>query len=148
MFHSKALTKAISELDPHTANFKDKADQVSNDIRALEKYLNDKFIGIEIGLNVQDHKIDDEHMKLFELAGMDKELKFLLREFLIWGKDEPSQKFRLLYETHSLKGDKKSGYSIWPEKRPLIECTLFERLRMHSKLSLLIDHMKNCIAWD
>lgn len=146
MFNSPSLTKAISDLEPYTIGFNEKADQISDDIKALEKYLSSKFLGVEIGLNVQDHKIDDEHMKVFELAGMGAELKFLLREFLIWGKDESSQKFRLLYETHSLKGDKSSGYQILSERKPLIECSLFDRLRMHSKVPLLIEHIKNCLA--
>ncbi len=146
MFHLSSLSKAVSELEPHTNSFKEKADQVSEDIKALEKYLSGKFLGIEIGINVQDHKIDEDHMKLFEMAGMGADLKFLLREFLFWGKDESSQKFRLLYETHSLKGEKASGLQIYPERKPLIECSLFDRLRMHSKLPLLIGHIKNCIA--
>lgn len=148
MFHSSALTTSVSELERFADTFKDKADRVSEDIRRLEKYLNDKFIGIEIGLNVQDHKIDDEHMKLFQLAGLEKDLDFLLREFLVWGKDEGSQKFRLLYEKHSLKGDKVNGYRVCPERKPLIECPLFDRLRMHSKLPLLVEHIKNCLAWE
>ncbi len=145
MFHSPSLSKAIAELEPHANGFKDRADQVSEDIKALEKYLSGKFLGIEIGINIEDHKIDEDHMKLFELAGMGQDLKFLLREFLYWGKDESSQKFRLLYETHSLKGDKVAGYQIWPERRPLIECTLFDRLRMHSKLPLLVEKIRNCL---
>ncbi len=148
MFHNQLLAKAVAELDPHTIGFKTKADKISDDIKALEKYLSDRFLGIEIGINVLEHKIDTDHMKLFELAGMGSNLKFLLREFLIWGKDESSQKFRLLYETHSLKGNKTSGYHIWPDRRPLIECTLFERLHMYSKIPLLVDHIKNCLMWD
>lgn len=145
MFHSEELSKAVSELDVIADNFKNKADQVSDDIKNLEKYLSSKFIGIEIGINVEDHKIDEEHMKVFELAGMASNLHFLLREFLFWKKDEASQKFRLMYETHSLKGDKVNGYQIWPEKKPLIECPLFDRMRMHSRLPWLIQHIKKGI---
>ena len=146
MFHSPALIQAISELEPLTQGFKENADRVSDDIKALEKYFETKFLGIEIGINVQDHKIDDEHMKLFQLAGLGSDLKFLLREFLFWGKDKSSQKFRLLYETHSLVGDTKSGYQISPERKPLIECSLFDRMRIHSKLSLLVEHVKSCLS--
>lgn len=146
MFHLESLHKAVSELNPYAENFKEKADKVSDDIRKLEKYLSEKFLGIEIGINVEDHHIDEEHMKVFDLAGMGKDLKFLLREFLIWGKDETSQKFRIMYETHSLKGDKINGYQIWPEKKPLIEYPLFDRIRMHSRLPILINHMKNLLS--
>ncbi len=147
MFHSQELAIAVSELEPLADIFKEKADQISHDIRELEKFLTGKFIGIEIGLNVQDHHIDDDHMKLFELADHGKIGGFLLREFLVWGKDESSQKFRLLYEKHSLnsvlRNDDSLGYEIRSEKKPLIECSLFDRLRMRNKLHLLVDHMKN-----
>lgn len=146
MFHSQELAKAVSDLEPLADNCKEKADHTSEDIRQLEKYLSAKFIGIEIGLNVHDHKIDDEHMKLFEIADHSKVGGFLLREFLLWGKDESSQKFRLLYEKHVLNGGQ-NGYQVHSEKKPLIECSLFDRLRMRSKLPLLIDHIKNCLAW-
>jgi hypothetical protein len=147
MFHSKELAQAVSELEPFANTCREKADQVSDDIRQLETYLSGKFIGIEIGLNIEDHKIDDEHMKLFELADHGKIGGFLLREILVWGKDESSQKFRLLYEKHLLGGGKGSGYQVHSEKRPLIECSLFDRLRMRSKLPLLVDHIKNCLQW-
>ncbi len=145
MFHSQTLAKAISELETTADNIKNRADQSSEDIKKLEKYLSQKFIGIEIGINVQDHKIDEDHMKVFELAGMSSVLQFLMREFLFWKKDETTKKFRLIYETHSLKGDKINGYKIWPEKKPLIECSLFDRLRMHEKLYLLVEHIKKLV---
>lgn len=146
MFHSPSLSKAVAELDPLVGDFKNKADQVSDDIRSLERYLSGKFLGVEIGVNIQDHAIDEEHMKLFKLAGMSQDLKFLLREFLIWGKDDTSQKFRLLYETHHLRSDKAGGYHVSPERRPLIECSLFDRLRMSGKLPILVEHLKNCLS--
>lgn len=148
MFYSKELEKAISELEPLAETYKDKANQISEDIRNLEKFLSAKFSGIEIGLNVQDHKIDDEHMKLFELADHGKVGGFILREFLLWGRDEATQKFRLLYEKHALHGGKNSGYQVYSEKKPLIECSLFDRFRMWSKLPLLVDHMKGCLSWS
>ena len=147
MFHSEDLTKSVNVLEPLAGTFKCKADEASDDIRQLEKYLNEKFIGIEIGLNIQDHKIDDEHMKLFELADHGKVGGFLLREFLVWGKDEASQKFRLLYKKHLLNRGKSGGYQVYSEQKPLIECSLFDRLRMRSKLPLLIDHITNCLSW-
>lgn len=147
MFHSPSLSKAIAELEPYVGDFKNKADRISEDIKNLETYFSGKFLGVEIGINVQDHKIDEEHMKLFELAGMGQDLKFLLREFLFWGKDETSQKFRLLYETHHLKGDKDGSYQVISERKPLIECSLFDRLRMSSKLPMLVEHIKNCLSW-
>ncbi len=82
-----------------------------------------------------------------ELADHGKLGGFLLREILVWGKDESSQKFRLLYEKHLLNGGKDIGYHVYSEKKPLIECSPFDRLRMRSKLPLLIDHIKNCLAW-
>lgn len=147
MFKSQDLAKSIAALDPLADTFKKKADEASEDIRQLEKYLSEKFIGIEIGLNIQDHKVDDEHMKLFELADHEKVGGFLLREILIWGKDESNQKFRLLYEKHLLNGSKNGGYQVYSEKKPLIECSLFDRLRIRSKLPQLIDHITNCLTW-
>lgn len=146
MFHSPSLSKAVAELEPLVSDFKNKADHISDDIRSLEQYLCGKFLGVEIGVNIQDHVIDEEHMKLFKLAGMSQDLKFLLREFLIWGKDETSQKFRLLYESHHLQSNKIGGYQVISERRPLIECPLFDRLRMNSKLPILIEHVKNCLS--
>ncbi len=145
MFHSKELVRAVTALEPLANTFKQKADEVSEDIRQIEKFLNDKFVGIEIGLNVQDHKIDEEHMKLFELADHGKIGGFLLREFLVWGKDEGNQKFRLLYEKHLLDGGKGIRYHVYTEKKPLIECQLFDRLRLRSKIPLLIDHITNSL---
>ncbi len=146
MFHSPSLSKAVAELEPLVSGFKNKADHVSDDIRSLEQYLNGKFLGVEIGVNIQDHVIDEEHMKLFKLAGMSQDLKFLLREFLIWGKDETSQKFRLLYESHHLQSNKIGGYQVISERRPLIECPLFDRLRMNRNLPILIEHVRNCLS--
>ena len=147
MFHSKELSKSVSELETLAGACKEKADQVSDDIRQLEKYLSEKFIGIEVGLAVEDHKIDEEHMKLFELADHGKLGGFLPREFLVWGKDDASKKYRLLYEKHLLNGSKGSGYQVYSEKKPLIECSLFDRLRMRSKLPMLVEHIKNCLSW-
>ncbi len=147
MFHSKELAKAVSELEPFANTSKVKADQISDDIRQLEKYLSEKFVGVEIGLNVEDHKIDDEHMKLFELADHGKIGGFILRDILVLGKDDSSQKFRLMYEKHVLNGGKGSGYQVHSERKPLIECSLFDRLRMRSKLPMLVNHIKNCLEW-
>ena len=147
MFHSQELSKSVSELESMASTFRDKADEISNDIRALEKYLTSKFIGIEVGLNVQDHHIDDAHMEILKLADHAPIGGWLLREFLIWGKDEETQKFRLLYETHSLVGSGNGGYQVRPKRKPLIECSLFDRFRMRSKLALLVDHIKIGISW-
>ncbi len=141
MFHLKELNNAISELDPYTGTFKEKSDKISEDILNLEKYLSLKFIGIEIA----DHKLDDEHMKLLNLSGMGKDLNFLLKEFLIWGKDESSKNFRLMYKTLTLKGDKINGYQIYPDQKPLIERPLFDRLRVYHHLPTLIDKIKNLL---
>ena len=145
MFHSQELENAILELKPFASITKEKADKISDDIRQLEKFLFENFIGFEIGLNVEEHKIDDEHMKLFELADHDKIGGFLLRDILVWGREESSQKFRLIYERHLLMGGQRSGYQVQSERRPLIECSLFDRLRMQSKLPLLVNHIKNCL---
>lgn len=147
MFHSPWLSKAVEQLEPLIGDFRTKADQISEDIKSLEIYLEQKFLGVEIGLNVADHKIDEEHMKLFELSAMGQDLKFLLREFLTWGKDGQSQKFRLLYETHHLVSDKAGSYQVVSARKPLIECSLFDRLRMSVKLPLLVEHIKTCLSW-
>lgn len=145
MFHLKELDKAISELDPHTNTFKEKSDKISEDILNLEKYLSQKFIGVEIGIEIADHKLDDEHMKLLNLSGLGKDLNFLLKEFLIWGKDESSKNFRLMYKTLTLTGDKVNGYQIHPEQKPLIERPLFDRLRVYHYLPTIVDKIKNLI---
>lgn len=146
MFHSQELADSVSRLESIAGTFKSKADQISEDIRQLEMFLNDNFFGVEIGLNVEDHKIDDEHMKLFELADHGKIGGFILRDILVWGKDESNHKFRLLYEKHVLNGGKGAGFQVHSERKPLIECSLFDRLRMRSKLPLLVDHIKNCLT--
>jgi hypothetical protein len=145
VFHLKELNKAVSELDPYTGTFKEKSDKISEDILNLEKYLSAKFIGIEIGIEIADHKLDDEQMKLLNLSGMGKDLNFLLKEFLIWGKDESSKNFRLMYKTLTLKGDKVNGYQIIPEQKPLIERPLFDRLRVYPHLPTIIEKIKNLL---
>jgi hypothetical protein len=145
MFHLKELDQSISELEPYTCNFKDKADKVSEDILCLEKYLNQKFIGIEIGLEIADHKLDDEHLKLLNLAGMGKDLDFLLKEFLVWGRDDTSKNFRLMYKTLTLKRDLVGGYQIIPETKPLIERPLFDRLRTYHFLPQIVDKIKSLL---
>lgn len=146
MFHLKELNKAVSELDPYTESFVEKSDKISEDILNLEKYLSEKFIGIEIGIEIADHKLDDEHMKLLNLSGMGKDLHFLLKEFLVWGKDDTSKKFRLMYKTLTLRGDHVNGYQISPEQKPLIERPLFDRLRIYPHLPMIIDKIKNLLV--
>lgn len=147
-FASPELQKAVDDVRPLLEGAEEAKSRVSNDIKALEKYLQSLNLKHafrhEIGCS-QEIVGDDAAISL-EYSGTASAIQ--KQEVLIWGPD-PKGTFRLLYEINSWDGsidvDLAAGPYFWDESshrresKPLIESSFDIRKRVYQ------DHLSDFV---
>ena len=148
-FSNQELQSAISKASPILEGVDEARNRVSNDIKALEAYLQSLGLKTSFRLSLGEgfvakrgaEQSEEEFRASLEEGSALAECK---EEALLWDQDGSSQKFRLLYEVKRWEGylevDAPGGPwfriddTLQRESKPLIETKFEIRQRMHQNL--------------
>ncbi|WP_413290836.1 hypothetical protein [Bdellovibrio sp. HCB337] len=135
-FQSEKLQSAFEKLEGKAEILNQNIDAISEDIRALEEKLHILQLPIsaqvKVAVSTKFSKEEEDKIKIYE------ECPFKALESLKWEKDETSGKYRLIYQ-RLLESEEIPGLSIESMLRPLIECPMPVRLRMHPHLHKIVE---------
>ena len=144
MFHSEELNQLTENLFNKCQNFSEHLDKASEDIKNLEKKLNDVSLGVVISVSIgETYELAEVELKKLEEDKFESPTGDIddvyAEESLSWKRDPNSGKFRLIYGRILGVDDGSSGMlSQYSSERPLIESPVCQRLSAYKKLPKLI----------
>ena len=154
------LENSLSSLRNKSQKYLIHVTNVSNDIKRFEAELLDFSFGLNVGIELGREALNTTEKEYFVLKNIPgwKFLSAHVREYLMWERHHSSNKFRLIY-CRTIYEDRISSngeFSTSPyacnefpdgvtERRPLIECPIEVRLRMHPNLSTLVRKIESQI---
>jgi len=145
MFHSSFLNDAFNRLEQAASQFEHTIDAISEDIKALEKRLQDLKVPFEIEqpLRRDVPLTSSEKSRLNEQLGWDSGT--MSEEHLLWFRDTKSGHFRLMYRRSYQPGEgvRLADFHIEPvmDERPLIETPASVRIQAHKALPGFVDKL-------
>lgn len=135
-FQSEKLQSAFNKLEGKSELLNQNIDAISGEIKTLEEKLQELKLPLTIKVQMAISTLlkieEQEQIKIYP------DTSFKALEYLMWERDETSGKFRLLYQ-RVLNSEDIPGLHIVSVLRPLIECPMTVRLKMHPQLSKLVD---------
>ncbi len=149
MIHCHEIKNAIKTLDKGLETFITRIDQISEDIKELEKLLTNKNIPVEVSIGVSRWlPLTQAEQAIIESSDY-KGQKIVPQEWVGWGKCLKSNKWRLLHQrvltVNAKPISSKPGLLQKIKAKPLIEGTVEERMRAHSKLPRLVKAIAKVI---
>lgn len=155
--HSTALSNLLASVGHRVEQFTETLDHVSDDIRAVEQWLQASGIRVRVEhVYRTDHEFDDEAVKAYS-AALDRrpppdELEpppaWLVSHALAWTPESNDRQWRILYI--SRRADGKLGGADWTDpqllvSRPLIETPATVRLGIGNALEKLIEEIASMV---
>ena len=144
-FNSPHLQKVFQQIEPILSQHKVQLDQVSADIKEVERYLR------ACGIHFPFRYCCNEHIKLIEEDPFDQSTKQIrCLDYLCWGKSKDGQ-YRLLYESEeqliicreAMFQAKKENRIV--TSRPLIEAKVKVRLELYPKLPVFLEEIAKAL---
>lgn len=125
-FHNLSIKDALSTSDETFSLFLPTINQISDDIKAVEKYLKSKDLSLEFELKIHKYFIDDEDVNPNFCTSF---------QYLKWGAYKDQGYRLLLRET-----EENDNYGVIEKafEKPLIECSLQDRANAYKYMDKFI----------
>src|SRR5437870_1992245 len=128
-FKNPSLSRAVESLEPKIKDFTSNLEAISQDIKALEKWLQESGFcypcEVELSSSGWAQKIN-KIRNFFEWATTKNGA---INEYLLWDKDEKSKAWRIMYLKKKYVEVSDIGEEL--EKKPLIECPAEIRIQAY-----------------
>lgn len=148
MFSDESLENSFNALAEKASGLNKRLDNVSTDIKNLESKLKELGIAFMVRVEVIPRlPLSSHEIRIVKESGLDDCLdEFFALESLVWEKCSDSNCYRLfaLRELGCDDGALLGHFGKDAEflKRPLIECPVPVRLRLHEYLGKLVDEIQ------